>query len=77
MNVSIDENLLPTLTRLASEQAQTTEEYLTSIVGSYLGARHREHLTQRIVSKSQEDIQTIEAAIDATEAVAEASVVEE
>ena len=63
MEITINENLQPTLDRLASERSTTVEDYIQNYIESHLVSQYRQNLISQISSQALDDLVTIDAAL--------------
>ena len=68
MNITINTNLAETLTRLASGQGMTDEQYVTNYMEAYLRSKYKEQVVSKISSSSVDEIREYEQVIVAKEA---------
>ena len=64
MEININENLISTLERLASERNMTTSEYVEGIMEAHLLSQYKLNLTNTINNQKLEDIASIDSLIN-------------
>ena len=63
MNITIKQELLGTLTRLAEQSGITSEQYASDYLDSFLLSQYKQYLTSKINEQKVEDLATMESAV--------------